>query len=587
MDVLRRLLGYLKKYWHFMLLALIAMMINRVLMLSAPELTERAIDIAITNHNYRLLAILSLSIVGVTLLMGVFQFAQEYVLQYASQKAIYDIRNAMYEHLQKLPFSFYDKTQTGQLVARATGDIDSLRRFYSFGMINFISSAIMFFAILVICLLKSWKLALIALSTMPVLAYTGIVFGSKIGPRFQEMRQKFAEVTIVIQENVTGARVVRTFVRESYEIMKFSKHIKDLLNLNLAITKLWAFFFPLMDFISGIGIIAVLWYGGWQIINKQLTLGEFVAFNMYLMQLMWPIRMLGAVINTTKEATASGRRIFEILDAQPEVIESPNAIPLPPIKGRVTFENVWFKYENTGEVVLKNLNLDVKPGERIAILGATGSGKSTLINLIPRFYDPTSGRILIDGIDIKEVKLESLRKQIGIVLQDTFLFATTLKENIAYGKTDATMDQIISAAKAANIHDFISSLPKGYDTIVGERGVTLSGGEKQRVTIARALLMDPKILILDDPMSSVDTETENLIQNALDTLMQGRTTFIIAQRLSTVKRADRIIVLEGGEIVEEGTHEELLAKGGIYASIYELQFRQQENDGKSMSHMRC
>lgn len=587
MHILRRLLGYLKRYWYFILLALIAMMINRVLMLSAPELTERAIDIAISNHNYRLLAILSLSIVGITLLMGIFQFAQEYVLQYASQKAIYDIRNAMYEHLQKLPFSFYDKTQTGQLVSRATGDIDSLRRFYSFGMINFISSAIMFFAILIICLLKSWKLALIALSTMPVLAYTGIVFGSKIGPRFQEMRQKFAEVTIVIQENVTGARVVRTFVRENYEIMKFSRHIKDLLNLNLAITKLWAFFFPLMDFVSGLGIIAVLWYGGWQIINKQLTLGEFVAFNMYLMQLMWPIRMLGAVINTTKEATASGKRIFEILDAQPEVTESPNAILLPPIKGRVTFENVSFRYETTGEVVLKNLNLDVKPGERIAILGATGSGKSTLINLIPRFYDPTSGRILIDGIDIKEVKLESLRKQIGIVLQDTFLFATTLKENIAYGKTDATMDQIISAAKAANIHDFISSLPKGYDTVIGERGVTLSGGEKQRVTIARALLMDPKILILDDPMSSVDTETENLIQNALDTLMQGRTTFIIAQRLSTVKRADRIIVLEGGEIVEEGTHEELLAKGGIYASIYELQFRQQESDGNSISHMRC
>lgn len=310
----------------------------------------------------------------------------------------------------------------------------------------------------------------------------------------------------------------------------------------------------------------------------QLTLGEFVAFNMYLMQLMMPIRMFGFIINTSKEAMASGQRIFDILDIKSEVEELPDAKPLPPIDGRVTFENVSFKYEATDEMVLKNLSFEAKPGEKVAILGATGSGKSTLINLIPRFYDPTSGRIMIDDTDIRDVKLESLRKQIGMVLQDTFLFTATLKDNISYGRTDATMDQIIAAAKAANIHDFISSLPKGYDTEVGERGVTLSGGEKQRVTIARALLMDPKILILDDSTSSVDTETENLIQNALATLMKNRTTFVIAQRLSTVKQADKIIVLEGGEVAEIGTHDELLKKGGIYKEIYNLQFRQQEDE---------
>ncbi len=577
MTILGRLLSYLKKYWFLMFLALLALLITRILMLSVPQVTQMAIDKAIDNHNYKLLAILALSIVGITILTGVFQFAQEYVLQYASQRAVYDIRNDMYDHLQRLPFSFYDKTQTGQLISRAVSDIDSLRRFFSFGMVNFISSVLLFFAVLVICLLKNWKLAILALSIMPLLGYTGIRFGSKIGPRFRSMRQAMAEVTIAIQENVSGARIVRTFVREDYEINKFSKQIGNLLRLNLEITKLWAFFFPMMDFISSLGITAVLWFGGWQIIKGQLTLGEFVAFNMYLMQLMMPIRMLGAVVNDVKEATASGQRIFEVLDTKTEVEESPNAISLPPIKGHVTFENVSFKYETTNNMVLKNINLDVQPGETIALLGATGSGKSTLINLIPRFYDPTSGRILIDGIDIKDVKLESLRKQIGIVLQDTFLFATTIKDNISYGKTDATMDQIIEVAKTANIHDFISSLPKGYDTEVGERGVTLSGGEKQRVTIARALLMDPKILILDDSTSSVDTETENLIQNALATLMKNRTTFVIAQRLSTVKRADRIIVLENGEIVQQGTHEELLEKGGVYTEIYNMQFRQQEN----------
>ncbi len=577
MTILGRLLGYLKKYWFLMLLALLALLTTRVLMLAVPQVTQMAIDKAIDNHNYRLLVILALSIVGITILTGVFQFAQEYVLQYASQKAVYDIRNDMYDHLQRLPFSFYDKMQTGQLISRAVSDIDSLRRFFSFGMVNFISSVLLFSAVLVICLLKNWKLAILALSIMPLLAYTGIRFGSKIGPRFRMMRQAMADVTIAIQENVTGARVVRTFVREDYEINKFSKQIGNLLRLNLEITKLWAFFFPMMDFISSLGITSVLWFGGWQIIKGQLTLGEFVAFNMYLMQLMMPIRMLGAVVNDVKEATASGHRIFEILDTRSEVEESPNAISLPPIKGHVTFENVSFKYGSNDNMVLKNINLDVQPGETIALLGATGSGKSTLINLIPRFYDPTSGRVLIDGIDIKNIKLESLRKQIGIVLQDTFLFATTIKDNISYGKTDATMEQIIESAKAANIHEFISSLPKGYDTEVGERGVTLSGGEKQRVTIARALLMDPKILILDDSTSSVDTETENLIQNALSTLMKNRTTFVIAQRLSTVKRADRIIVLENGEIVEQGTHEELLEKGGVYTEIYNMQFRQQEN----------
>ena len=560
------------------MLALLALTINRILTMAAPELSQRAIDIAIGQGRRGLLAVLALSIVGVTIFRGVFHFAEEYSLQYAAQKAIYDIRNTMYDHLQRLPFSFYDKSQTGQLVARATGDIDSLRRFFSFGMLNFVSSIFIFVLVLVICLMKNWKLALIALSLMPFIGYTGTRFGKKVGPRFRVLRQKYADVTAAIQENITGARVVRTFAQEDYEMDKFSTQVHGLLQMNLRIARLWASYFPLMDFISVLGIIFILWFGGWQIMKGQLTLGEFVAFNMYLMMLMMPVRMLGAIINTSQEAMASGRRIFEILDTKSEVEESPDARPLPPIKGHIRFENVSFGYETSDVLVLRNFSLDVQPGETVALLGATGSGKSTVINLIPRFYDPTSGRITVDGLDIRDITLESLRRQIGIVLQETFLFASSLKGNISYGKTDATMEQIIAVAKAANIHDFIASLPKGYDTEIGERGVTLSGGEKQRVAIARALLMDPRILILDDSTSSVDTETEHLIQNALEMVMKGRTTFVIAQRLSTVKRADKIVVLEGGEVVEQGTHEELLEKGGIYADIYNMQFRQQEED---------
>lgn len=576
MPTLRRLLAYLKKYWFFLTLALLALTINRLLTIAVPELTQRIIDVAIVEKRRGLLAVLSLSIVGVTILRGAFHFAQEYSLQYAAQRAIYDIRNAMYDHLQRLPFSFYDKSQTGQLISRATGDIDSLRRFFAFGMLNFVSSLFIFVAVLVICLMKNWKLALLSLSVMPALVYAGTRFGKMVRPRFKELRQQFADVTTTIQENVTGARVVRTFAREDYETEKFTKRVDKLLKLNLRIARLWSVFFPVNEFISVLGIILVLWFGGWQIMKGQLTLGEFVAFNMYLMMLMMPVRMLGFIINISQEAIASGQRIFEILDTESEVAESLDAKPLPPVKGHVKFEDVSFGYETGEGLVLKNLNLDVQPGESIALLGATGSGKSTVINLVPRFYDPTAGRITVDGIDIKNVTLESLRQQISIVLQETYLFAASIKDNISYGKADATIEEITAAAKAANIHDFIASLPKEYDTEVGERGVTLSGGEKQRVAIARALLMNPRILILDDSTSSVDTETEHLIQNALATLMKNRTTFVIAQRLSTVKQADKIVILENGEVVESGTHEKLLKKNGIYAEIYDMQFRQQD-----------
>ena len=572
MHILKRLFGYLKKYWLLALAALICTLVGTALNLAMPWLLKEAIDRTLVQKEYRLLGVLALSIVGVTILRGVFSFGQTYLSEYVGQRTIYDIRNAMYGHLQRLSFSFYDTAGTGQLMSRVTSDVDSLRRFLGFGGVHLVSSVLTFLGILIVCLRINWRLALVALSTSPFLVITVLRFSGKVRPAFMDIRQRFADMTAALQENITGVQVVKTFAREEYEVEKFSGRIEELRQKRLYISRLFASYFPFMNFIAGIGTAFILWYGGWQIIQGNLTLGELVAFNAYLMLLIGPIRMLGFIVSVCQMAIASGERIFEIIDTRSDVEESPNAIELPKLEGRVQFEDVSFRY-GENDPVLRSVNLDVRPGRTVALLGATGSGKSTIINLIPRFYDPTEGRITIDGMDLRDLKLESLRRQIGIVLQETFLFSGTIRENIAYGRTDASLDEIVEVAKIANIHDFAESLPDGYDTKIGERGMTLSGGQKQRVAIARALLMDPRILILDDSTSSVDAETEHLIQQAMAALMEGRTTFVIAQRLSTVKNADQIVVLRDGEIVEEGTHDELLVLGGIYTDIYNTQFK--------------
>jgi ATP-binding cassette subfamily B protein len=394
---------------------------------------------------------------------------------------------------------------------------------------------------------------------------------------FTDIQQQVAVVNTRIQENISGQRVVKAFARKQYEMEKFERDNKELLQRSIRAERLSAINWSLMRLLTEMSLAIILWYGGRQVISTELTLGTLMSFNMLLGQLLGPIRMLGWQVSMVQRTIASGERIFEILDTQADVRDKPGAKPIGKIEGRVTFENVSFAYDGVN-MVLKNINLDVSPGETVAILGGTGSGKTTLINLIPRFYDVTEGRILIDGIDIRDVTVESLRRQIGIVTQETFLFSASLRDNIAYGNPEATDHEIMEAAKAAHIHDFIMSLPDGYDTIIGERGVGLSGGQKQRVAIARALLMDARILLLDESTSSVDVETEMQIQQAFSRLLKDRTAFIIAQRLSTVRDADRVIVLDNGRIAEEGTHEELLQLGGIYTAIYNLQFRPQEID---------
>ena len=577
MSVLGRLLKFAAPYWKRYVLAFIFLLAISGLTLLQPMVIRWVVDGVLATEAYDLLIYGALAIFGVAALKGVIQYLQRFNMAYAGQKVVFDIRNTLYEHLQQLSYSFYDQTQTGQIMSRVTSDVDAAQRFLSNGAIQIVSNAVSFFATLILMLSLNWRLTLISMVTVPVLAWRVQVYATKVRPMFTQIQQQVAVVNTRIQENIAGQRVVKAFARKQYEIDKFERDNMELLHRSIRAERLSAINWSLMRLLTEMSLAIILWYGGRQVISTELTLGTLMSFNMLLGQLLGPIRMLGWQVSMVQRTIASGERIFEILDTQADVRDKPGAKPIGEIEGRVTFENVSFAYDGVN-MVLKNINLDVSPGETVAILGGTGSGKTTLINLIPRFYDVTEGRILIDGVDIRDVTIESLRRQIGIVTQETFLFSASLRDNIAYGKPEATDEEIIEAAKAAHIHDFIMSLPDGYDTLIGERGVGLSGGQKQRVAIARALLMDAKILLLDESTSSVDVETEMQIQQAFSKLLKDRTAFIIAQRLSTVRDADRVIVLDNGRIVEEGTHEELLQLGGIYTAIYNLQFRPQEVD---------
>jgi len=567
-----RLLRYLRNYIRWVVLAFICMLGMVAAQFAVPWFIRYIIDVAIKEGRHHLLAPLALGVVGVTIAQGVFVFGRRYASAYIGQRAVYDIRNQLYRHLQYLPFSYYDQAQTGQIMSRATQDVETLRRFLGFGAVNIVRNAIMALGVLAMLFCIDWKMTLLVLVVLPPLVFTVRQFSRRVRPAYRRMQDQLAELTSVLQENVTGVRVVRAFAREEHEEEKFSRQNWLYLERNIETVRLWAFFFPLMNLVTGLGTAIILWFGGRQVITGSLSVGWMVAFYYYMVMLLGPLRMLGWLLNLFERAVASGERVFDILDTQSDISVSPEAVELPAVQGLVQFDDVWFRYDDSSPWVLKGVNLEVQPGQLVALLGATGSGKTTIINLIPRFYDPTRGSVRIDGHDLRDLTLSSLRRQIGIVLQDTFLFSASIRENIAYGRPDATEEEIEAAAQAARIHDFIASLPRGYDTEVGERGIGLSGGQKQRVAIARALLLDPPILILDDATSSVDNETEHMIQEALSVLMKNRTTFIIAQRLSTIKNADQIVVLQEGELVQRGTHEDLLREDGIYREIFTLQF---------------
>jgi ATP-binding cassette subfamily B protein len=510
-------------------------------------------------------------IVLFAILRGVFSFLQAFWAEKNSQAVAYDLRNDLYAKIQNLSFSYHDKNQTGQLMIRATDDVEKVRLFIGQGLLQLLGALILLVGTVIILFTSNVSLAWTAMPILPIAIVLFVIFASISQPLFIKVQQKLSYLNTLLQENLAGIKVIKAFTREKEQQKKFRAAADDTMQQSIAVSRMFTFMFPLIFMIANLGQAVILYVGGKQIIAGLLTLGEWQEFSMYLMYLFFPIMMFGMIITQMGQAAASAERIFEILDAKSDIVEKPNAMTLPDVKGDVKFEKVTFRYFSGGEPVLNKVSFETKPGETIALLGATGSGKTTIINLLPRFYDPSEGRITIDGYDLRDVTLDSLRSQIGIVLQETTLFSGTIRESIAFGKPDASLEEIQAAAKAAAAHDFIMSFPEAYDTHVGERGQTLSGGQKQRVAIARALLLNPRILILDDSTSSVDLNTEAQIQKALDTLMKDRTSFVIAQRISTVINADKILVLDKGEIVAQGKHAQLMEEEPIYAEIYNSQ----------------
>ena len=576
MTGIKRTLSYLKKYLLPTTGALLSLLFVNAANLLTPKLLQRLIDDGISAFNMDVVWSVVIALFGVAAVRGIFNFLQGYLGEVASQGVAYELRNAIFEKLQNLSFSYHDRAHTGKLMTRMTSDVELVRMFLGRGLVQLVSAIILLIGTLIMLFMMNWQLTLFIMLIIPAIAVVFRLFVRQIMPKSRIVQQKLGTLNTVLQENLAGMRIVKAFAREGYEIERYSEANDDLLDANISLVKLFTAFFPLIFFIGNLGMAIVIGVGGLYVINGILTLGELVAFTGYLTYLLMPLFMMGMIGAMLSRAEASAHRLFDVLDAESDVQDAPDARSLPKVEGRVELRDVRFRYIGSESDVIKNLNFVAEPGQTVAILGQTGAGKSSIIALIPRFYDVADGAVLIDGNDVRELTLDSLRSQIGIVLQETTLFSGTIRDNIAYGNPDASLENVISVAKAAQAHDFILEQPNGYDTEVGERGVGLSGGQKQRIAIARALLLNPRILIMDDSTSSVDAETEYKIQQALEELQKGRTTFVIAQRISTVRSADKILLLDKGGLAAEGTHEELKNTSQLYVEILETQFAGQE-----------
>ncbi len=571
-HVLIRCYRFLAPYWRYVAGAYLTLLLIDGFNLAVPQFIRWMIDRGMSGGDKTLLTTSVLALIGMTVFKGLFTYFQGRWSEVASQNVAYDVRNALQNKLTLLSFSFHDQAESGQLLSRAVQDVDRIRFLTGRATQRILDGVVMGIGTAVLLWNMNPHLALLVILTLPLLAHRAYYLGSKLRPLSLAIQNQLGVMTSRIEQNLRGMRVVKAFAQEKAEVTRFDKENEQWFDLSNQNARVQSINTPLLDLLSNLGMVMIVWYGGTLAIRGELTLGELVAFTTYLSQMYNPVRQLGNIIPAIAMAGAAAQRIFDILDAIPDVRTDRGAKPLAAVRGGVTFEHVSFAYSGTHKV-LEDIQVDVAAGEIVALLGATGSGKSSIINLIPRFYDPTQGRILIDGQDIRHVTLQSLRSQVGMVLQETTLFVGSLYENIAFGRQNASRAEVMAAAQAAQAHDFIAQLPGGYDTMVGERGVTLSGGQKQRIALARALLTDPRILILDDATASVDSETERLIQQALDTLMENRTTFVIAHRLSTVRRADLILVLEHGRIVARGKHEELLRSSPLYAEVFARQLR--------------
>ena len=572
MDVFRRLKAYYWPYRRIGVLSIVCGVLMTAVGLVRPLFLQWIIDRVLIERRYNELAWLALAVVAVALLRGVFQYGRAYLGHVFGANSVYLLRNRLYQKLQGFSFSYYDKAKTGDLMSRLAGDVEIFRQFLAFGFAHLVDFILLITFTLALMLYLDWSLTVTVLLMMPVLAFLAARFHFRVHPAFTALREALSDLSTAVQENITGVRTVKSFAREPQQIALFRERVRAYIQRHMAATSIWSRFFPTMELLGNIGVLLLLWIGGRRVISGSLTIGELTAFFSYIWYLVTPLSQLGYHINNLSQSIASGQRILEILDTPRGIRDSRDAADIGRIEGRVTFDHVFFSYDGK-EPALEDICLDVPAGSVVGILGPTGAGKSTLVSLIPRFYDVTSGSVSIDGVDVRKIKLDCLRSQIAVVFQETFLFSTSIRENISFARRDATMEEVIAAAKMAQAHEFIEELPQGYDTLVGERGLGLSGGQKQRIAIARAILADPRIVILDDATASVDMETEHKIQEALKELMKGRTTFIIAHRISSVKDADIIIVLDRGRIVERGTHEELLAAGGMYRRIYDVQFK--------------
>lgn len=575
MKTYLRLLQYIKPYIPRLIIAVICMIFASGANLYVPWILKDVIDQVLSEKDMMRLNIIAGGIIVIYFLRGIFFYGQTYLMSYIGQRVVIDIRETIYRHLQRLQLSYFEKRKTGTVMSYITNDVTALQGALVDSVIELITEGMILVGSIAAMFYLDWKLSLMTFITMPLVAQTMKIFGKRMRTASSVLQERTADITSILQEAISSIRVIKSFVREDYEIDRFNRQNISNFRAHMKTSQLSATLTPMIEFLAAIGVTVIIWLGGREVIAGEITAGALIAFLMYAVNISNPVKRLSRVYSHIQKAMAAADRIFEVLDTEPEIKDAPNATELPHIKGHVKFDKVSFEYK-AGEPVLKNVDIDAKPGQMVAIVGPSGAGKTTIANLIPRFYDVTAGTVTIDGFDIRKVTLASLREQIGIVPQETVLFNGTVYENILYGDLNASEEQVIAAAKAANAHKFITDMPDGYQTQIGERGSKLSGGQRQRIAIARAILKNPQVLILDEATSALDTESEHLVQEALDKLMIGRTSFVIAHRLTTVQRADVILVMERGEIVERGTHAELLQQGGLYSKLHQVQFGDSE-----------